>query len=131
MTRPTATERPARITAISRQRRRRRDEQQAQRRPPLGTVNPDTTVTRTVSRVSHRGASAVDSPVISPCGAMASPAASALRPCTDWTKTGSRNTAAQVTTEASEHRPMDNAGPRRRASDRSRAGCSRRAAQPM
>jgi hypothetical protein len=94
------------------------------------TAKPDSTVTRMVNLASSRGASAVDSPVISPCGAMAKPAASALRPCTDWANTGSRNTAAQVTTDASAHNAIARAGPRCRASDKSRAGWSRRAAQP-
>ena len=102
-------------------------------RPRLATArtaNPASTVTRTVSPVSSAGASAVDSPVISPCGSRARPVSSALRPCTDWTKSGSRNTAAQVTTEASVHSAVDRAGTACRASDRSRAGCSRCSAQP-
>jgi hypothetical protein len=123
------TERQARITAISHSGVDAATHSRLRLAAP-STANPHSTVARTVKPVSSRGASAVDSPVISPCGAIATPAASALRPCTDWTKTGSRNTAAQVRTEASAHRPMDRAGRGRPASDRSRAGCSRRAAQP-
>jgi hypothetical protein len=121
MTRPTETERQARIAAISHS----GVLAATKSRPRLATAsteNPATTVTRTVRPVRNLGASAVDSPVISPCGAIARPAASALRPCTDCTKTGSRNTAAQVTTDASAHSPMARAGPRCLASDRSRAG---------
>ena len=129
MTRPMATDRPARIAAISHS----GVAAAMSSRPRVATAStakPASTVTRTVSPVSQRGASAVDNPVISPCGARARPATSALRPCTDWTNTGSRNTAAQVTTEASAHSAMDSAGIRCRARDRSRAGWSRRAAQP-
>ena len=124
-----ATERPARIAAISHS-GVAVTMSSSPRVATASTTKPASTVTRTVSPASQRGASTADSPVISPWGARARPAASALRPCTDSTNTGSRNTAAQVTTEASAHSAMDSAGPRCRVSDRSRAGCSRRAAQP-
>ena len=129
MTRPMETERQARMTAITHS----GVAAVTSSRPRLAaarTANPVRTVTRTVRPVSRRGASAVDRPVIRPCGSRARPAARAPRPCTDWTKTGSRNTAAQVTTEASAHSAMDRAGTFCRASDRSRAGWSRRSAQP-
>ena len=129
MTSPMETDRQARISAITHS----GVVAVTRTRPRLATAstaNPASTVTRTVSPVSSRGASAVDSPVIKPCGSRVRPAASALRPCTDWTKTGSRNTAAQVTTEASAHSAMDRAGTFCRASDRSSAGWSRCSAQP-
>ena len=79
-----ATERPARIAAISHS-GVAVTMSSSPRLATASTAKPASTVTRTVSPASQRGASTVDSPVISPWGAMARPATSALRPCTDWT----------------------------------------------
>jgi hypothetical protein len=79
MTRPIAAERAARMlamiasgvcTPISSS-------------PELATVStakPDSTVERTLTRASSREPSAVATPVMTPCGSMAIPAASALWP---------------------------------------------------
>ena len=126
---PIETERQARIAAITHS----GVSAPMMSRPRLATAStakPVRTVTRIVNPASSLGASAVDRPVISPCGAIARPAASAVRPCTDCTNTGSRNTATQVTTDASAQRPIASAGTRRRVSDKSRAGWSTRVAQP-
>jgi hypothetical protein len=129
MTSPVVTERQARISAITHS----GVATPISSRPRLATASttkPASTVARTVKRPSSRGPSAVDSPVIRPCGAMARPATSALRPCTDWTNTGSRKTAPQVTTVASADSAIDSAGTGCRASEMSRAGWSRRTAHP-
>ena len=125
MTSPMETERQASMVAIATGAVAAPMQQQAEAGHGQSTAKPVGTVTRTVSGGRSRGASAVERPVIRPWGSHGQAGrqrAAALDRLEEDREQEHRGPGDDGGRRAQRHGQR---GPRRRASDRSRAGCSR------